>query len=416
MPSHEPVVSGVAGAPATLQTAPAAHDEPPRDRYAGPEILRQGFRPFFLAASVWAVIAVALWLPVFRGQIGLPTEFDPLAWHAHEMIFGFVAASVAGFLLTAIPNWTGRLPLRGLPLLGLFCVWLAGRVAILASAEIGAAAATVIDLAFLPLLVGFALREIVAGRNWRNLPVVIAVTALFAANALMHAEALGWITTGGIGPRLGIAIVTLMISLIGGRIIPSFTRNWLAKRGDGSLPVPFGRYDGLCILLVLVAVAGWTFVPDTLPVAVLLLLAGVASLVRLWRWKWYRTLSEPLIWSLHLGFLWVPLGLLLLGAGRFVASVPLSAGLHALTAGAAGSMILAVMTRATLGHTGRELSSDHATTAIYLLVFAAAALRVSASFLPSADPLLIASAVAWIAAFLLFAIHYAPILVSARES
>jgi uncharacterized protein involved in response to NO len=333
------------------------------------------------------------------------------------MIFGFVAAAVAGFLLTAIPNWTGRLPLRGPPLLGLFCVWLAGRVAVAVSAEIGAVPAAAIDLAFLLLLLGFALREIIAGRNWRNLPVAAAVAGLIAANALMHADTLGWITTNGIGARLGIAIVALTISLIGGRIIPSFTRNWLVKRGDENLPEPFGRFDRLCVLLVLMAVAAWAFGPDSAIAAVLLLLAGVASLVRWQRWRWHRTLAEPLLWSLHLGFLWVPLGLLLLGAGEFTASVPASAGLHALTAGAAGSMILAVMTRATLGHTGRELQADRITTAIYLLVFAAAALRLAAAFVPAAYlPLLMIAAGAWIAAFLLFAIRYGPMMFGARES
>jgi uncharacterized protein involved in response to NO len=233
----------------------------------------------------------------------------------------------------------------------------------------------------------------------------------------MHAQALGWTAIDGIGARLGIAIVTLMISLIGGRIIPSFTRNWLVKRGDEGLPEPFGRFDRLCVLLVLMAVAAWTIGPDSAIAAALLLLAGVASLVRWQRWKWHRTLAEPLLWSLHLGFLWVPLGLLLLGASEFVASVPTSAGLHALTAGAAGSMILAVMTRATLGHTGRALTADRVTTAIYLLVFASATLRLTAAFLAFAYlPLLMASATAWIAAFLLFAIRYGPMMFGAHKS
>ena len=417
MTSQSHTAPDAAGTPSIPQPVPAGEIHESREPYPGPAILRQGFRPFFLAASLWATVSVALWLPLFLGRIELPSAFDPLTWHAHEMIFGFVAASVAGFLLTAIPNWTGRLPLRGLPLLGLFSVWLAGRVAILVSAETGAIAAAAIDLAFLLLLFGFALREIVTGRNWRNLPVAAAVVGLIAANALMHAEALGWIAGNGIGARLGIAIVALMISLIGGRIIPSFTRNWLAKRGDTNLPVPFGGFDRLCILLVLLAVAGWTFAPDSTIAAALLLLAGAASLVRWQRWKWHRTLAEPLLWSLHLGFLWLPLGLLLLGGGEFVAAVPLPAGLHALTAGAAGSMILAVMTRATLGHTGRNLTADRLTTAIYLLIFAAAALRVAASFLATAYlTLLVASATAWIAAFLLFAIRYGPMMFGKRES
>lgn len=417
MTSPSPDGPDAAGASSGANTVPVAGIDEPREHYAGPAILRQGFRPFFLAASLWAAVSVALWLPLFEGRVGLASEFDPLAWHAHEMIFGFVAAAVAGFLLTAIPNWTGRLPLRGPPLLGLFCVWLAGRVAVAVSAEIGAVPAAAIDLAFLLLLCGFALREIIAGRNWRNLPVAAAVAGLIAANALMHADALGWIATSDIGARLGIAIVALTISLIGGRIIPSFTRNWLVKRGDENLPEPFGRFDRLCVLLVLIAVAAWTIGPDLAIAAALLLLAGAASLVRWQRWKWHRTLAEPLLWSLHLGFLWVPLGFLLLGASGFVASVPLSAGLHALTTGAAGSMILAVMTRATLGHTGRELQADRVTTAIYLLIFLAAASRLMAAFVPTAYfALLIVSATAWITAFLIFAICYGPMMFGTRGS
>jgi uncharacterized protein involved in response to NO len=411
MASPSPKAPDAAGVRATPQAIPIPRVDEPRERYAGPAILRQGFRPFFLAAALWAVAAVVLWLPILLGWIALPSAFDPLAWHAHEMIFGFAGAAVAGFLLTAIPNWTGRLPLSGLPLLGLASVWVAGRLAVAASMEIGIVPAALIDLAFLVLLFGFVLREILAGRNWRNLPVTVALLGLIAANALMHAEAIGWLDASSIGSRLGIAIIAMLISLIGGRIIPSFTRNWLVKRGDGALPVPFGRFDGLCLVVVLLAAAAWTVRPETMLAARLLLLAGTASLIRLMRWQGNRTAAEPLLWSLHLGFLWLPAGLLLLGASGFVASLPLSAGLHALTAGAAGSMILAVMTRATLGHTGRELHADGATAAIYLLAFAAAALRVAAAFVPAAFlALLVASAAAWIGAFLLFAVRYGSML------
>ena len=383
----------------------------PHPAFRDAAFLQHGFRPFFLAASLWAVIGVALWLLIFSGRVEIPTGFAPLVWHAHEMLFGFVAAAVAGFMLTAVPNWTGRRPLAGLKLLGLFLLWLAGRIAVSISAIIGAELAAAIDLSFLIVLFAFVLREIVVSRSWRNLPVVAALVGLIGANALMHAETLGWLATAAIGERLAIGVLVLLISLIGGRIIPTFTRNWLMKRGTDALPILFGRFDRICILVLLLALIFWVALPDAIVTAVLLLLAGTLSLIRLLRWRGTRTLSEPLLWSLHLGFLWVPAGLLLLGASAFFPAILATAGLHALMAGAAASMILAVMTRATLGHTGRELQADGATAVIYGTIFVAAAMRVAAVSLPAVYlPLLVASALLWSAAFLLFARHSGPML------
>ncbi|MEQ8354045.1 MAG: NnrS family protein [Kiloniellaceae bacterium] len=388
----------------------------PRYRaFTGPALFRQGFRPFFLAAGLWAAAAVPLWLAVLLSGLAVPTLFDPLAWHAHEMIFGFAAAVVAGFLLTAIPNWTGRLPLQGLPLAGLFLAWLAGRAAVSTSAVIGAGPAAALDLAFLVLLLLVALREIVAGRNWRNLPLLLALLALIAANALSHLEAAAVIDTGRLGARLGIATLVLLISLIGGRVIPSFTRNWLVKNGAATLPASFGGFDKLCLAATLLALLGWVFAEAQPLAGAALILAGALNFVRLARWQGHRTLSEPLVWSLHLGFLWVPLGLALLGLGIAAPDLlPTTAGLHALTAGAIGGMTLAVMTRATLGHSGRELKADGLTTTIYLAVATATGLRVAASMAPEFyAPLLLASGAAWSLAFGLFAIVYGRIHLSA---
>lgn len=381
----------------------------PRYRaYEGPALFRQGFRPFFLAAGLWALAMVPLWVAVFEGYLALPTAFDPLAWHAHEMIFGFGAAVVAGFLLTAIPNWTGRLPLQGLPLAGLFAAWLAGRVAVAASGTLGLLPTAAVDLAFLLLLMAVALREIVAGRNWRNLPMALALLVLTLANALMHLEAAGRLETHLLGARLGIATLIMLISLIGGRIIPSFTRNWLARQGATKLPAPFAAFDKLCLAATLLALLAWVFAGSQPVSGAALVVAGVLSGLRLLRWQGRQTLSEPLVWSLHLGFAWVPLGLLLLGIGVAAPQlVPASAGLHALATGAIGGMTLAVMTRATLGHSGRELTADRWTAAIYLAIAAAALLRVGASLLPTLyTPLLHCSGLAWVLAFGLFAVIY----------
>jgi uncharacterized protein involved in response to NO len=379
---------------------------------AGPAFLRQGFRPFFLGAAVWALAAMAIWVAAFRGLVPIPTALSPVAWHAHEMIFGFVAAAIAGFLLTAVPNWTGRMPMRGLPLAVLFALWVTGRAAMLASGLIGAGAAAALDLSFLALLFGVVLREIVAGRNWRNLPITIVLAGLLLANVLIHAEAAGRAATGPAGQRLAIALIVLLISLVGGRIVPSFTGNWLKKRGETRMPAGHGVLDQIATAVLLIALALWVGAPESLVTGAMLVGAGVLALARLARWRGHRTLSEPLLWSLHLGFAWVPAGLLLTGSSLLLSSLPATAGIHALTAGAMGSMTLAVMTRATLGHTGRALTADRWTAAMYLFVTAAAALRVAAPLVAEAYlPLVWASGLAWIAAFGTFAVRYGRLFV-----
>jgi uncharacterized protein involved in response to NO len=386
----------------------------PRYRpFGGPTLLRQGFRPFFLGAGSWALAAMALWIAILQGTVSLPTAFDPVAWHVHEMLFGFVVAAIAGFLLTAIPNWTGRMPLQGAPLAVLVGVWVTGRLAVGVSAWLGAGIGAVLDLSFLTLLLGVVLREILAGRNWRNLPMPVVLGGLFVANALTHADAVGLAATGQLGQRLGIGIVILLIGLVGGRIVPSFTLNWLKKRGESNLPATFGALDRGALGLAAAALATWVVAPESPIGGAALIAAGVASLARLARWRGHFTLAEPLVWSLHLGFAWVGVGLLLVGLSSFLPGVPPAAGLHALTAGAMGGMTLAVMTRATLGHTGRSLNADRCTAAIYLLIAGAAVLRVAAPFLADVYlPLLWTSGLAWSAAFGLFVMHYGRMLLS----
>jgi uncharacterized protein involved in response to NO len=378
----------------------------------GPALFRQGFRPFFLGAGLWAFLVLVLWLSALAGVLAVPTAFDPVAWHAHELIFGFAVASISGFLLTAIPNWTGRMPLQGLPLAGLFGIWLAGRAAMATSAVIGATPSAAVDLSFLAALLAVVLREIVSGRNWRNLPMPAALGVLILANLLTHLEAVGHAMTGAIGQRLGIATIIMLISLIGGRVIPSFTRNWLMKCAETRLPAGFGRFDRLCLGFTAAALGVWIAGLEGPALGILAGAAGIGNFIRLARWRGHHVLSEPLVWSLHLGFLWVPVGLCLLGLGAFFPAIfPSSAGLHALTAGAIGSMTLAVMTRAILGHTGRALSADAWTAAIYAVVAIGAVLRIAAPMdLDRYGPLLWASGILWGVAFGLFAVRYGRML------
>ncbi len=383
--------------------------------HRGPAVLAYGYRPFFLAAAVWAALSLALWLAALEGAPVVASAFDPLLWHAHEMVFGFVGAAITGFMLTAIPNWTGRMPLQGWPLLGLVSLWLAGRLAVAFSASIGAVPAAAVDLAFYAVVLAVVLREVIAGKNWRNLPMVVAVATFLAANALMHAEAAGLAATAQLGWRLGMAVVIMLIALIGGRIIPSFTRNWLAKRQALRLPAPFRGLDRAALIVTLAALVAWTLAPETLATAVLAAAAAITNLVRLARWEGSATLAEPLVAILHLGYAWIWIGFALLAASTFSPAIPPIAAIHAFSAGAMATMIMAVTTRATLGHTGRTLHAGAATSTLYILVTAAALLRVGASLLPALyQPLLMISGIAWIAAFLGFAAVYGPMLLRPR--
>jgi uncharacterized protein involved in response to NO len=385
-----------------------------RRDYAGPALFAYGFRPFFLAAGLWAAFGILLWLPQYLGAFTLPTHFGPLDWHVHEMLYGYVAASVAGFLLTAIPNWTGRLPVNGWPLAALALLWLAGRVAILLSAAIGGVLAAAIDVSFLVVLAAVAGREIAAGKNWRNLRVLVILGVLIAGNVVFHAEVL-LEGSADYGARIAIAAVLLLISLIGGRIVPSFTGNWIKRENPGRMPAPFTRFDGVTLATSALGLLAWIAVPAHPVTGAILLAAGVLQIVRLARWAGDRTVADRLVLVLHAAYAFVPLGFLLVGASIFTDAVPLTAGLHAWTAGAIGLMTLAVMTRATLGHTGRPLQASPVTQAIYACVFVAALVRVCAAFAASTIALEAAGAL-WMLGFAGFALAYAPLLVRQKPA
>ncbi|WP_024518974.1 NnrS family protein [Bradyrhizobium sp. Tv2a-2] len=387
----------------------------PRYRdYQGWSVFSAGFRPFFLAGAIQAGVAILVWLPVFYGELRLTSAFAPRDWHVHEMLYGYLPAVITGFLFTAIPNWTGRLPIQGTPLVALVAVWLAGRIAVTFSADATWWLAMLVDASFLLLVAAAAAREIVAGKNWRNLAVVALVLVVFAGNVTFHLEA-HFAGSADYAIRIGIAVVVLLISLIGGRIIPSFTRNWLVRQEPGRLPVPFGRFDKATIAGSAVALLAWIFAPDQQVTGGLLGLAGLLQLARLSRWAGERTFRERLLLVLHVGYAFVPLGLLLNAAAAFDL-VPASAGIHAWMAGAAGVMTLAVMTRASLGHTGQELTASVGTQAIYLAIIVAAVARICAVLHPASSEILLHIAgFAWMAAFFGFALAYGPLLLGSRR-
>jgi len=382
--------------------------------YAGPALFAYGFRPFFLFGALYAGAMILIWIPVFTGAFAVPTAFAPRDWHVHEMLYGYVPAVVTGFLLTAIPNWTGRLPLQGRPLLILLLAWFAGRLAVTCSGTTGWLAALVIDGGFLVLVAAAAAREIIAGANRSNLRVVLLVGLLAAGNIAFHLEA-HFAGTAEYSTRTGLAVVIMLITLIGGRIVPSFTRNWLARENPGRLPAPFGRFDAIAIAVGAAALALWIVLPQAPAAAVALLTAGALHAVRLARWAGDRTARERLVLILHLGYAFIPAGFLLTGLAALDV-VPAAAGIHAFAGGTIGTMTLAVMTRASLGHTGRALVASRATQAIYAAIVLAAVLRIAAAIAPAQAMLLLAIAgLLWSAAFLGFGAAYGPILLRAAQ-
>ncbi len=391
---------------ASLEAAPRPRKMP---------LLTAGFRPLFLAAGVWSVVALAVWMAMLSGVFALPSRFDPLSWHIHEMMYGFVLAAIGGFLLTAIANWTGQPPVAGGVLAVLSLLWIAGRAVCLVSAWFAPWVGVVVDLAFPAALMLVALRELIAAGNRRNYALLAPLLVLVVADLLMHLTALGVAIPFGLGWRLAMFCIVVLLSVIAGRIVPAFTRNWLAAHGETRRPAEKGRLDRVALGVLHASLLCWVLVTDSALVGAALVAAGALHLWRLARWQGHATVREPLLLILHVGYLWLGAGTTLLGLSSLSDAVPAAAGIHALTSGAFGTMILAVMTRATLGHTGRALHADGATMAVYVLVTLAAILRVVAAWAGVwTMALLEAAAAAWVAAFALFVAHYAPMLVRPR--
>lgn len=376
-----------------------------------PHWLSCGFRPFFLFGALAMALGVLAWLPMLTGAWMPPTAFAPRDWHVHFLLFGALMAIVAGFALTAVGHWTGRSPVAGRALGGLLALWLAGRVAVTVSAAIGPLAAALVDLAFPLTLVAVFAREVTAAGNLKNLPIVAMVGLFGIADAAFHWEAAA---TGlaAYSTRAGVAILLLLVIVIGGRIIPTFTRNWLGARRLGPPPPGFGRFDALAVIASAAALIAWAAAPEADASGVALLAAGFVNALRLARWRGLATRAEPLLAVLHLGYATVPLGFALLGWALLdPAAIEPTAALHVWLVGTFGSMTLAVMTRASRGHSGRRLIADRIDVALYALVFLGAAARVAAPFAEGGIQLALDVAGGlWILAFLGFAARYAPIL------
>jgi uncharacterized protein involved in response to NO len=382
---------------------------------AGPALFSAGFRPFFLFGAVWAALAIALWLPAYFGDLTIATVFSPRDWHIHEMLYGYVTAVVAGFLLTAIPNWTGRLPLQGRPLVGLIAAWVAGRLAVAFSALIGGWVAAGVDLCFLTVVIGVSARELRHSKQNHNRRVLLAVLVLLIGNAIFHVEALRQ-GSADYGVRIGLAGALTLVMLIGGRIIPSFTRNWLARENPGALPASPSRFDIIAIAAASASLLCWIVAPENAITGAALVAAAILHVARLARWRGDRAWRDRLVFVLHVAYFFIPLGFLTTGLASF-GLAPVSAGIHLWTIGAIGAMTLAVMTRASLGHTGRALIASPVVQALYAFIVAAAFARACAALLPDrAVMLLTASGAAWIIAFGGFALSYWTVLTRPRKT
>jgi uncharacterized protein involved in response to NO len=376
----------------------------------GPAFFSYGFRPFFLGAAIFSGVAVPAWILLFVGGGDHTFLYAPQDWHVHEMLFGFLPAIITGFLLTAIPNWTERAPVRGMSLMLLWALWLAGRL-VIAIPWFTPVVSVIVDAAFLVVVAAIVWREIAAGGSWSLGPMGGLISLYAGANILFHVLALRGAPTD-LPERTALALVMVLLALIGGRVTPNFTRNFMVQEGMTERPAPFSYFDGVSVVLVGVAAAAWTVQPQAMATGWTFVAAGLINLGRLLRWRGWMIWREPLVLILHVGYGWLVMSLLALGGTILGLGIDTANAVHVLTTGAVGVMTLAVMTRASLGHTGRPLHAGSLTVVIYALVTLGAMLRV---FVPSADfpahIMLGMAAVAWSGAYLLFAVVYGPLLI-----
>jgi uncharacterized protein involved in response to NO len=374
-----------------------------------------GFRPFFLLAALFAALAVPIWVLILLGKVRPSAYLDAANWHAHEMLFGFVVAVVAGFLLTAVRNWTQRETLTGAPLLALAALWMAGRVAMLCVDRMPRGLPALIDLCFLPLLSLALARPLFLARSYRNFVMLGIVTLWLVANAGMHLDALGVLPSGFArrAALVSVDLAVLMISVVAGRVFPMFTRNATGVASIRSVPA----IDGLALGGLTLLVAADLLVPDSSVAALVAGLAGLLAALRAVHWGTRHTLGNPLLWILHAGYAWLPIGLLLRSASGLGAAIAPSLSTHALTVGAVGSLTLGMMARVSLGHTGRPLAAPRGMAPAFAAVSAAAFVRVVVPlfapdwYLPS----LVTASALWSFAFLSFLVVYTPILLRPRS-
>ena len=393
------VAASVSSAPSPTST-PAHRDWP---------VLRLGFRPFYLGAALFAMLAVPFWVAVLLGHAPVALPVPALWWHAHEMLFGFAVAVIVGFLLTAGKAWTGLATPRGGALAALFMLWLAARLAGLLGSHLLYAA---LDLLLLPVMAAILTRLLLRAGNRRNLPLGAILLLLTVANAAFHAAVLGVVDIAPVRAlHAGLALVVMIECVIAGRVIPAFTMSALP---GVKLQVP-RVLEQATLATTALGLALWVLAPPNAFTAAALGAAALLHAQRLWRWQPLRTRARPILWVLHAAYAWLPVGLLLLALSQ-LGAVGISAGIHALAVGATGGLVIGMVTRTARGHTGRPLQVSRLEVAAYVLVAGAAVARV---LLPLLAPQhlviwLVAAAAAWGLAFALYLYVFAPWLLAPR--
>lgn len=372
-------------------------------------IFSYAFRPFFLMNAVYAMVAILIWVMALHGA-GL-AGITPL-WHSHEMLVGFAMTAVAGFSLTAVANWTGRPAVHGAPLVWLVFCWLAGRLAMLLAGWVPAGLVALLDMLFPLFLCALLGREIFAAKSKRNYVLVFIFACMALFNGIYH---LGINQILPAGDRLAIYLLIhtmlVLVTIITGRIVPAFTGNWLRMQGQTRLPVNGERINQATLSLTVLVGLAASFAPTHTVTGILAFTAALTHGFRLSRWRGFATTSNPLLFVLHAAYTWLPIGYVLLGCAVFGWLFTATAALHALTLGAIGSIVLAVTTRVSLGHTGRPLQAARLTVVAYGLLMVAVLIRVLGPLSGQNYLLMIdLSAAAWVSAFALFVWVYWPIL------
>ncbi len=378
-----------------------------RPHFNRSQFFHDAFRPFYLGGALFAAVAVPLWLGMWYHSYFTPS-LPSLYWHAHEMVFGFAAAIIIGFLFTAARNWTG-LPLpAGMPLALLAGLWLAARVGMFVAYGLGTAVA---DSLLLLIVAGVLARKFILARSWCSMPMVIVLSLLAGANIAFHAAAHNLIPISPLQAiEAGLLFVVLIEMIVGGRVVPGFSANaapgvwrwrstWL-QRGAFTLAAAAFLAD--------------SFHAPPLVTGALALLAGAAVAVQAIGWNPFAARGNPMLWILHAAYAWIPIGLVLLGLAAF-GIVPRSAAIHALAVGSMGGLIIGMITRTALGHSGRMVRAGRVEVTAFILVLLAAALRVAATLIPPFYLAgMLAAGSAWAAAFLLYVVSYGPILLGKR--
>lgn len=376
----------------------------------GPVLFSYGFRPFFLGAAIWAVVAMALWIASLSGHASFAEDYGTVFWHAHEMLFGFAPAILTGYLLTTVPNWTGHLPVSGRPLICLFLLWCAGRLALLTSDEITPIAAMAIDGLFLPALAFLCGREILRGRKWKDAPVVVMPACLALANLAFHACVLRGLDTAP-AERFTLALYILLIVMVSGRIVPAATNSFLKQRGLGRLIAkPEERFIAPLGAITLI---GWTLSPGWAGTAIT---AGVSALLlarRQARWRSLALCGEPILLAMHIAHGFLCAGFAAIALTEWLPPLTVT---HFLAIGAMTGMMLAVTMQTIRRHTGKPSQGSALDGFTCACLWSAALLRAIAEMLPHHAALLLTLAGAgWIMTFGLFLVQYGPMLVLVRR-